>query len=230
MGDPSVTGGPPVGKWQRLACCGSRNVARALPAADTELTPRNSPPGLTCTGSSCPERVPTCSHPVTQQGFGGPERWQGGQGCCGVERGRRQAGTCPLPPGPVPGCVSYKHHKQQGQHPAASRPATPCPLVGTPPGVRRVCPPWEARPWLGSRVDLWLSQASQSSQLSPDNLHWPDLAPGSHPGVGWSQGPSERPARTVSGHGVAAALASSQHPQHTVASAPPAASSGLGYR
>lgn len=38
-------------------------------------------------------------------------------------------------------------------------------------------------------MDLWLSQASQSSQLSPDNLHWPDLAPGSYPGTSLDMGP-----------------------------------------
>lgn len=221
-GTLQVTGGPPVGKRQPLACCGSGNVAGALTAAGAELTPQNSPPGPTCAGSSCPKRVPTCSHPVTQQGFRGPERQRDGWGCYGVERGRGVSWH-------VSPASRTRPQQRELQASRAARAAshsilavTPCPLVGTSQGVQRGCPPWDLRPWMGSRVDLWLSQASQSSQLSPDNLRWPDPAPGSHPGTSRTQGPSEQPARTVSGHSVAAALASSWHPTAKGAPAPPA--------
>lgn len=169
VGAPLVTSSLPLGKQQHLACSRDGNVSGALLPAGTELKPQNSPLGPTCVGGCCPEHVPTCSHPVMQQGLGRPKQWWGRQGYCGVERGHGRAGMCPLSLRPVCSSISYKHREQRRQHPAASLPVTPVPPC--------------------SRMDLWLSQASQSSQLSPDNLHWPDLAPGSHPGTSWTWGP-----------------------------------------
>lgn len=69
---------------------------------------------------------------------------------------------------------------------------------------------------------MWLSQASQSSQLSPDNLRWPDPALGSHPGTGLDMGSfrvsgkdSERAQRGLT-------LASPWHPGDKGAPVPPA--------
>lgn len=106
VGGPLVTSSLPVGKWQRLAC----SMSGALWTAGTELMPKNSPLGPTCVGGSCPEHIPTCSHSVTQQGFGGHKQWWGRQGSCGVEQGHGQAGMCPLSLGPVHGSMSMTCH------------------------------------------------------------------------------------------------------------------------
>lgn len=81
----------------------------------------------------------------------------------------------------------------------AGDPLSPCGHI--PEGAEGLTP-WDIHSWPGSRGDLWLShwdlRHPKSSQLSPDNLHWPDPASGSRPGTSQARGPSEQTARTVS--------------------------------
>lgn len=205
--------------------CGSGNVAGAFPAASVDLTPRNSPPEPTCAGSSCPSvspPVPTLSLSRDLGGLSSGRACRGDVGCnrdvAGCNRGTGRLARVPLRLGLFWYCELQT---------SVARTAS-CTIPNSNP-----VPLW-SRPW------------GCGGAVSPKTLT-PGQAPGGicgshrHPSPpscplticagltqaltqvpAWTWGPSEGPARTVSGHSMAAALASSWHPGDKGAPAPPA--------
>lgn len=207
--------------------CGSGNVAGALPAAGVDLTPRNSPPEPTCAGSSCPSvspPVPTLSLSRDLGGLSSGRAGGGDVGCngeisgCNGGTGRSANVLC------LWGCSWWceLQTSRQGQHPEVSRTPTPVPSWSRPWGCGGAVSPETLTP---GQAPGWIC----GSHRHPSPPSCPlTICTGltRHQALtqvpAWTWGPPDCPARTASGHGVAAALASSWHPGDNGAPAPPA--------